>query len=114
MKFALIQPTNRTATIRIIDGQFAVTTILGRVAFASSPSAAWEFLIGTAGWEPLEEKNVRNKQYSALATKDNEDFTRLVYRVPEDVDLYTVEELRGLLPIVLDPGKPLDHFCPKI
>lgn len=112
MKFALIQPINSTATIRIIDGQFAKTTVLGNTAFVSSPAAVWEFLTGSEGWEQLDEKNLRNKAYSALATKSNEFFTRMVYRVPEDVDLYTEEEIQALLPMTLTPAAELNQYCP--
>ena len=112
MKFALIQPINSTATIRIIDGQFEKTTVLGSTAFVSSPAAVWEFLTGSEGWEQLEEKNLRNKAYSALATKSNEFFTRMVYRVPEEVDLYTEEEILDLLPMTLTPAAELNRYCP--
>lgn len=112
MKFALVQPINSTATIRVIDGQFAKTTVLGNTAFVSSPSAVWEFLTGSEGWEQLEEENIRNKVYSALATMSNEFFTRMVYRVPEDVDLYTEEEIRAFLPMTLTPAAELNRYCP--
>ena len=112
MKFALIQPINSTATIRIIDGQFAKTTVLGNTAFVSSPTAVWEFLICSEGWEQLEVTNIRNKSYTAVATKSNEFFTRMVYRVPENVDLYTEEEIQALLPMTLTPAEELKRYCP--
>lgn len=114
MKIALIQPINSSATIRIIDGKFARTTAIGSTAFVGGPSAVWEFLTGSEGWEPLEAKNVSNKPYSALATKSNEFFTRMVYRVPEDVDLYTETEIQALLPMTLTPAKELDSYCQRI
>lgn len=112
MKFALIQPINSTATIRIIDGQFAKTTVLGNTAFVSSPAAVWEFLTGSEGWRPLDEIDIRNKSYNAVATKSNEFFTRMVYCVPEDVDLYTEDEIRALLPMTLTPAEELSRYCP--
>lgn len=114
MKIALIQPINSSATIRIIDGKFAKTTILGTTVFDSSPTAVWEFLTGSEGWEPLEANGVSGKSYSALATKSNEFFTRMVYRVPKDVDLYTNEEIQVLLPMTLTPVKELDSYCLRI
>lgn len=110
MKFALIKPVNSSATIRIIDGRFAETTILGTIAFDSSE--AWKFLTGSEGWRPLDEIDIRNKSYNAVATKSNEFFTRMVYCVPEDVDLYTEAEVEALLPMTLTPAEELSRYCP--
>lgn len=112
MKFAPIQPIDSSTTIRIIDGQFARTTVLGNKAFVSSPTAVWEFLTGSEGWEPLNAKTVANKAWSALATESNKFFTRMVYRVPKDVDLYTEEELNEILQATVRPAEELSRYCP--
>lgn len=114
MKFALIQKNDSPEAIRVIEGKIARNAAIGSVAFVNSPSAVWEFLCCSEGWENLDENEVKDNAYFGLATKTNEAFARMIYRVPEDVELYTESEIRNLLPIKLSNAEAPTRFCFKL